>query len=101
MCSLRTVPLLALDDRSGFRLTMTSKLRQHDAGSLLLGNIMFSLPPNTPSVGMGVSWCPSSCTSRFAHPINVFSVNVHMHQVGECPLLMPAVRGEHTCIASC
>jgi dopamine beta-monooxygenase len=76
-------------NRSGGRLTFTSKLREHDAAPLLVGDPMLALM----DVPIGKGWsqwdfnCPGSCTETYLvdqqHEITVFSNMLHMHMAGE------------------
>jgi len=73
-------------NRSGVRLTFTRKLREHNAGSLVLGDPAVALQ----GVPIGQGWskwdfnCPESCTDSFLDQnITVFANMLHMHEAGE------------------
>jgi hypothetical protein len=80
-------------NRSGGRLTFTSKLREHDAASLLVGDPRLALMDVPIGKGWWSQWdfnCPGSCTETYLiadqeqqQEITVFSNTLHMHKAGE------------------
>lgn len=70
-------------DESGMRIFYTKSLREHDAGTLWLGQMFFEIPPQAPETDVqGV--CTSECTSKiFTDNINIFGATNHMHLLGE------------------
>jgi len=71
-------------DNSGARLWYTPDLRTYDVGTLTLGDALLRFAPIPPEVKdyHYEAECPASCTSRFAHPINIFASFQHMHYAG-------------------
>jgi len=72
-------------DQSGVKIYFTRNLRQYDAGTLMLGNIDTRegpIPPRLPFFHVESS-CPSECTQKWPHSINVFADFQHMHNVGK------------------
>eukprot|EP00105_Crassostrea_gigas_P028554 XP_011450241.1 PREDICTED: dopamine beta-hydroxylase-like [Crassostrea gigas] len=69
-------------DESGMRIFYTKSLREHDAGTLWLGQMFFEIPPQAPETDVqGV--CTSECTSKiFTDNINIFGATNHMHLLG-------------------
>ncbi|PNH09565.1 MOXD1 1 [Tetrabaena socialis] len=47
-----------LVDSSGFRMHTTTALRPYDMGVLVLGSLLFSIPPGNSSFSTGPSLCP-------------------------------------------
>jgi len=68
------------DPGSGFRLTYTDQLRQHDIGVLTLGDFQFAMASNTSTYHVD-NECPKECTKKFPHTLNVIGNGFHMHQV--------------------
>lgn len=70
-------------DESGMRIFYTKSMREHDAGTLWLGQMFFEIPPETPETDVqGV--CTSECTSKiFTDNLNIFGATNHMHILGE------------------
>ncbi|CAJ0578113.1 unnamed protein product, partial [Mesorhabditis spiculigera] len=79
---LRTAGVI---DSSGFAFTVTSELRQFDAGVLEVGLIysdVMSIPPGQSAFPL-TGICPTSCTKRFPDDgINVFGTQLHAHLTG-------------------
>jgi len=71
-------------DRSGFKITYTPKLRQHDAAAITLGDplLFFGPIPAGKEATAYEAECPSECTQAFPHDIHVFGSLLHMHGVG-------------------
>lgn len=69
----------------GNRIHYTDKLREHEVGTLVLGDIDLTLPAVPPGEEAFAyeTVCPASCTEKLPFPINVFSVNMHMHKAGK------------------
>jgi hypothetical protein len=71
-------------DTSGLRMTYTSRLREHDVGVMILGEVSLGL--DVDSKGMMTTpdfRCPSACTKKFPGPLNLILGNVfHMHELG-------------------
>lgn len=71
-------------DSSGVRFYYTDTLREHEAGTLTLGDGYVSRGGS--QVVSGVDYehtCPKQCTERFSTPINVFKSGLHMHTTGK------------------
>jgi len=75
-------------DNSGFTMVHTPNLRQHDASSIIVGDPLVKfgdrgrIPGGLDQVHYeGV--CPSECTQKMSHEINVFSDFLHMHEIGD------------------
>ncbi|XP_062583183.1 uncharacterized protein LOC134244942, partial [Saccostrea cucullata] len=70
-------------DGSGMRIFYTTSLRQHDAGTLWVGQMFLEIPPQMPDVAVsGV--CTSECTSKiFEDNLNVIGAFNHMHLLGK------------------
>ncbi|CAG5129718.1 unnamed protein product [Candidula unifasciata] len=71
-----------LTDTSGLVLHYTPVLRPHDAGVLITGSSMFSLPLEQPEV-LVKSTCSGQCThQQMTGPVNITSAWNHMHYSG-------------------
>ncbi|BFZ19031.1 hypothetical protein BsWGS_22070 [Bradybaena similaris] len=71
-----------LVDSSGLMLYYTPHLRPYDAGVLMTGTSVFSLPPRQPALHVEGK-CSSQCTRRgMLGPINIASSWNHMHYAG-------------------
>lgn len=72
-------------DISGFRIHYTTHLRQYDAGTLVIGDPLVSFSPIPPGISINPyqASCPSECTSKWNHGINVFADSLHMHSIGK------------------
>jgi len=80
-------PTRAVDmvDSSGARLYYTSTIRQYDAGTITLGDVVPSfsnIPPQQEFTEYEAN-CPTECTSKWPFDITVFSSFQHMHQIGK------------------
>lgn len=82
----------AIVDSSGFRLWYTSALRPNDAGVLTLGDVGFSIPPQTTSFEV-VNECPGECTRRLTQNLTVFQAGLHMHMAGTAILTQHIASG--------
>eukprot|EP01120_Amphizonella_sp_Union-15-10_P003465 TRINITY_DN13883_c0_g1_i1.p1 TRINITY_DN13883_c0_g1~~TRINITY_DN13883_c0_g1_i1.p1 ORF type:complete len:538 (+),score=55.78 TRINITY_DN13883_c0_g1_i1:127-1740(+) len=72
-------------DSSGIRIHYTTALRKYDAGVMTLGDPLTrlpSIPPGLPDNKYETN-CPTQCTSKWTHDINVFSDFQHMHYLGK------------------
>jgi dopamine beta-monooxygenase len=69
-------------DNSGFRVSITRKLRPYDMGILTLGSQSFTVPPGQAYYTIAPNACPAKCTSRFAGPLTVSANGFHMHMTG-------------------
>lgn len=71
-------------DSSGVRVYYTDRLREHEAGSLQVGDPLVSMAGETVESGVNYEFtCPSECTSLFSQDITVFAGGLHMHTTGE------------------
>lgn len=70
-------------DSSGFHLTLTTNLRQHDLGVLTLGTYDIAIPPGKAEFAVPPNLCPSACTKKFPWALNVSYTFPHMHQIGK------------------
>jgi len=71
-------------DSTKVKIDYTHKLRKHDAGIMVIGDMTLGLPdmpPNQPYIPFEIT-CPSECTKNWNHDITVFSDFLHMHRVG-------------------
>lgn len=70
-------------DSSGMRIFYTTSLRQHDAGTLWVGQMFLEIPPHTPEIDVeGV--CSSECTAKiFTENLHVIGAINHMHTLGK------------------
>ena len=75
-----------LMDNSGIRIWLDATAREHEAGTIQLGDPRVQLSASGKTIPPGKSmWefaCPSSVTSNW-HKITVFSQILHMHQTGD------------------
>ncbi|KAJ3045766.1 hypothetical protein HDV00_007892 [Rhizophlyctis rosea] len=69
-------------DTSGFKISYTPTLREHDLGVLFSGSTRINIPANSLSTTLTNGLCPSACTSRFPHPVTIWKNLFHMHQAG-------------------
>lgn len=75
-------------DISGARLYFTDKPRKFEAGTLGFGDNFVSLAPRTVIPEFEYqSTCPSSCSSKWKEPLNVFATLPHMHTTGRSMFL--------------
>lgn len=71
-------------DSSGVRFFFTDTLREHEAGTLMLGDAIVSRRGMPVISGIGYEHtCPKECTARFSRSINVFSSLLHMLTTGK------------------
>jgi len=74
------------EDWSGIRVYYTSKLREYDASTLMLGDVFVTDINGIIPQGSGYTHleyeCPSDCTSQWPNDITVFSSFLHMHETG-------------------
>ncbi len=80
-----------LKDNSGVRIWLDANARQHEAGTLQLGDPSVALSRNgghhiEPGKSFWEFKCPSSVTQDW-HEITVFSQILHMHQLGDAMYL--------------
>ncbi|KAJ3047239.1 hypothetical protein HK097_000103 [Rhizophlyctis rosea] len=68
-------------DTSGFKISYTPTLRQHDLGTLFVGSTRINIPANSMSHTLDAA-CPGGCTKRFPHPITIWKNLFHMHSTG-------------------
>jgi hypothetical protein len=73
-------------DSSGFMLRTTEKLRQYDAGLLVVGAILerLTLPPGIPQYGLE-NKCTENRVAKFLgeeSSVNVYAYGVHAHKLG-------------------
>eukprot|EP00178_Gracilaria_changii_P016973 TRINITY_DN485_c0_g1_i3.p1 TRINITY_DN485_c0_g1~~TRINITY_DN485_c0_g1_i3.p1 ORF type:complete len:488 (+),score=68.06 TRINITY_DN485_c0_g1_i3:2059-3522(+) len=70
-------------DFSGVKVYYTNTMRQHEAGSLLMGDILIERFGETVRSGFEYEHsCTSACTSRFSRPVNYYASFLHMHLTG-------------------
>jgi hypothetical protein len=71
-------------DSSGLRMYITPNLREHNIGSLLVGDTVFKLPGGDSSVTV-INECPGDCTARMfpEEGITVTNFIVHQHLFGK------------------
>jgi hypothetical protein len=76
-------PLVAgSTDSTGLNIYYTTKLRQYDAGLMILGKPyqVMSIPPGKPAYNI-TSYCLNSCTKSLSGPINIINYIPHGHQL--------------------
>jgi len=70
-------------DNSGISLWYTEKLRKYDAGMMVLGDPLVSLPDIPPKSTVEYQTeCPQQCTSSWTHDITIFGDFLHAHAIG-------------------
>lgn len=70
-------------DFSGVRMYYTDTLRQHEAGTLILGDAVISRGGQTVKHNFKYeSTCTSGCTRKFSGPVSMFFSFLHMHKTG-------------------
>ncbi|KAH9489133.1 hypothetical protein Btru_057526 [Bulinus truncatus] len=74
-------------DNSGLKIYLTTKLRKHDAGMLVIGQNFLQIDPVQGEDNSDLEFtssCPQGCTeSMFRHPIYITSAVNHMHYLGK------------------
>ncbi|KAJ8300443.1 hypothetical protein KUTeg_021962 [Tegillarca granosa] len=71
-----------LTDSSGMTLFYTTKLRKHDIGTIIVGQMNINIPPRSDSVAISGT-CSSECTrDKLTGPINIIFLDHHMHYLG-------------------
>lgn len=71
-------------DASGVRVYYTDKKRKYEGGSLLLGDSVLQRQGELVKSNFEYEHsCPTSCTEKFAEPINLFGSFLHMHTTGK------------------
>jgi len=85
-------------DQSGVDLKLTDKLRQHEVGVFIMGDVFTSgspIPALTPDYSVEGE-CVSQCTSFWSHEVNVFASLLHMHSFGSAIYTVLTKRGENS-----
>jgi hypothetical protein len=69
---------------SGVKLYTSTKLREHDVGTIIFGDATVRFDPIKAGTELAhyESSCPVACTSTFDGPIQVFHAFPHMHSFG-------------------
>lgn len=71
-------------DNSGVKVYYTDTMREHEAGSLLIGDSMLGRFGDVVKTDFEYeNTCPSECTSKFKKSINIYSSLSHMHTTGK------------------
>ncbi|KAJ8306363.1 hypothetical protein KUTeg_016908 [Tegillarca granosa] len=71
-----------LTDSSGMTLFYTPKLRKHDSGIIMIGQMNINIPPRLDRIAISGT-CSSECTrEKITGPIYITSLAHHMHQQG-------------------
>lgn len=71
-------------DFSGVKVYYTNTMREHEAGSLLMGDILISRFNQTVRNNFEYEFsCTSACTSKFSRPVNYYASFLHMHLTGK------------------
>lgn len=71
-------------DFSGVKVHYTNTMREHEAGSLLMGDILVSRFNQTVRNDFEYEFsCTSACTRKFSRPVNYYASFLHMHLTGK------------------
>lgn len=76
-----------MTDSSGVRVYYTSRLRQHDASNIQVGQNDLQIPPGVAGFAQSGS-CSSNCTQKWLkEPLYLTRAHIHMHYTGDGGLL--------------